>query len=140
MKPSISDKRSNLTDEVRKKKDENLKTIFSFCTKTKNEDNQGPKKFNTGIKRSKQETEKPVKSLRNYIKQKCKWVTFLFVIYTIVFGAVMSIPILVNHFRVISQNQAEQERSITFRAQALSPEIERVITEWSCKSIYKSMM
>ena len=101
----------NLTDKPQKTTLEKLKSFFSFCTKKKNNDDSGWTKFKNGIKRSKHG--KPVKSLRLYIEQKCKWIIFLFVTYIIFFGLVVSTPMLINHFRTISRNETEQERSVT---------------------------
>ena len=103
-KPSLKTFKSN---------DEKLKTVSSLCTK--NRKKQSLKKLTNEIKKSKQEIEKPVKSLRSYIEQKCKWTISLFVVYTIIFGAIVSTPVLVKHFQVISQNETEQERSINYR-------------------------
>ena len=41
-----------------------------------------------------------------------KWVILLLVVHIIIFGAVVSGPILVNRFRFMNQNETEQERSI----------------------------
>ena len=106
------DERSNYSDENRKTKDEKLKTFSSLCTKKKNKNNLGIKKFNIDTKRSKHEIDKSIKSLRSYIKQKWKWVTFLFVIYTVIVAAVVSTPAVATHFRVINRIETEQERSI----------------------------
>ena len=79
----------------------------------KNENNPRFKKFNDlNIKRSRNKIEKPFKSLRDYMKQKFKWVICLFSIYVIIFGAVTSTPIVFNYFTVTRQNETKQERFI----------------------------
>ena len=80
-----------------------------------NKNDHGLKKFDNSIKRSKHELMKSDKSLRSYIKQKWKWIFILFILYAIVFGAVLSTPILINHFRVTSRNETEKERSVSYR-------------------------
>ena len=169
------------TDENQKTFLEKLKSFFCFCLAKKNKDDSRLKKSNSRIKRSKNETQKPVlpnatkktfleklgtffssitgkkrknnhhlkkssttgelnnqpqktflektksffcfykakknkvqkppvKSLRAYIKQNCKWIIFSLVIYIIIFGAVVSTPVIINHLRAIRQNETEQER------------------------------
>ena len=68
---------------------------------------------NSGINTSKEEIKRPGKSLRHFIIQKCKWVILLVVSYVIIVGAAVTTPIIVNHFRIRSQNETKQERSIT---------------------------
>ena len=89
---------------------EKLKSIFRCCKRKKIKDNPRLKKFNYGIKRPKNDIKRLDKSLRRYIKQKLKLVIFFIVIYITIFGAVVSIPITVNHLRIIGQNQIKQER------------------------------
>ena len=108
-KLNTANKGSDLTNKSQKTIIEKMKSCFSFCTREKNKDNPKLEK----LKRSKNESKEQVKSLRRYIKQKLKWVVLSFVIYIIIFGGVLSTPFVVNHFRVISQNQTEQERFIT---------------------------
>ena len=86
------------------------KSIFSCCKRKKIKDIPRLKKFNYGIKRSKNDIKRLDKSLRWYIKQKLKLVIFLIVIYIIIFGAIVSIPITVNHLSNIGQNETKQER------------------------------
>ena len=92
-----TDERDNLTDEPQKTF---LKKMTSFvgCCRAK--------------KKPKNENKKEDKSLRTYIKQNLKWVILLLVFYIIIFGAVVSVPILVNHYRDMNQNETDQERSI----------------------------
>ena len=90
-----------------------LKSFFSFLTRRKVKNIARLKKINCGVKGYKNEIRKSDKSLRSYIKRNCKWVAFLIVIYTIIFGAIVSAPVAVNHLRTISRNESEQERFIT---------------------------
>ena len=92
VKPNKDDKRADLTHEPQKTKLETF--IKSF------------------FKRPEKVDRKPVKSLRNYIKQKWKWIIVLIVTYIIVLGGILSAPILVNHLRITSQNQTKKERFI----------------------------
>ena len=89
---------------------EKLKSIFRCCKRKKIKDNPRLKKFNYGIKRPKNDIKRLDKSLRRYIKQKLKLVIFLMVIYIIIFGAIGSIPMTVNHLSNIGQNETKQER------------------------------
>ena len=110
------------TDKVRKTFLEKLKSFFCFCTAKKNKDlSDEPQK--TCLEKirlliccckakKRPEKQKQNKSLRIYIKQNWKWVISLLVVYIIISGAVVSVPILVNHFRVMNRNETEQERSI----------------------------
>ena len=106
---------SDLNDKPQRTILEKLKSFSCFCTRKKNKDNPTLKQFNNDIKKSDHMTEKPVQSLRSYIKQKWKWTLLILVTYVIVFGAVVSTPFIVGHFRghftVI--NETEQERFIT---------------------------
>ena len=105
---------SKLKKESEKNNDiRRLIKIYSKMKNSKkmNKNDHGVKKFDNSIKRSKPELVKPDKSLRSYMK----WLYILFVFYTIIFGAVLSTPILVNHFRFTSRNETEQERSITYK-------------------------
>ena len=113
VKLNNTDECSNPTHEPQKRKLKKLTSFFSFCAKTKNKDNPGLKRSNWGIKKSKKEHQKLVKSLRSYIKQKLKWAILLFVVYIIFLSGIVSTPILVKHLRVRGQNQTKQERSIT---------------------------
>ena len=92
------------TDETYKTAVEKLKSV---------KDNKRLKKLESDIKISQDETKKSNYSLRCYIKQKCKMVTFLFVIYIVIFVTFVSMPFVHNHTRVVSKNETEQERSIT---------------------------
>ena len=107
---------SKLKKESEKNNDiRRLIKIYSKMKNSKkmNKNDHGVKKFDNSIKRSKPELVKPDKS--SYMKQKWKRLYILFVFYTIIFGAVLSTPILVNHFRFTSRNETEQERSITYK-------------------------
>ena len=109
---------SKLKKESEKNNDiRRLIKIYSKMKNSKkmNKNDHGLKKFDNSIKRSKPEIVKPDKSLRSYMKQKWKRIYILFVFYAIIFGAVLSTPILVNHFRVINRNETDQERSITYK-------------------------
>ena len=108
-KLNTANKGSDLIDKSQKTIIEKMKSCFSFCTRKKNKDNPKLEK----LKSSKDESKEQVKSLRRYIKQKLKWVILSLFIYIIIFGGVLSIPFIVNHFRVISQNQTKKERFIT---------------------------
>ena len=111
---NTDDERDNLTDEVQKTFLEKMKSFFCFCTAEKDKNNSRLNKLNHTIKRPKNEIQKQDKSFRIYIKRNCKWVIFLLVIYIIIVGAVVTKPILFNHFRVeASLNETEKERSIT---------------------------
>ena len=87
-----------------------VKSIFSCCKRKKIKDIPRLKKFNYGINRSQNDIKRPDKSLKRYIKQKLKLIIFLIIIYVIIFGAIISIPITVNHLRIIGQNEIKQER------------------------------
>ena len=116
-KSKSADERS---DEPRKTLLEKLKSTFSCCKRKKIKNNPTLKKFNYGIKRSKNDIKKLDKSLRPYIKQKLKWVTFFILIYVIIFVAIISISISVNHLEplsVVSQNKTKQERFISSKVQ-----------------------
>ena len=114
LKISTTDnERDNLNDEPQKTFFEKMKSFFCFCTSKEDKNNSRLNKLNHTIKRPKKETQKPDKSFRIYIKRNCKWVIFLLIIYIAILGTVVTTPILVNHFRVISLNELEQERSIT---------------------------
>ena len=89
---------------------EKLKSIFRCCKRKKIKDNPRLKKFNYGIKRPKNNIKRLDKSLRRYIKQKLKLVIFLIVVYIIIFGAIVSIPITMNYLSIIGQNETKQER------------------------------
>ena len=111
---------------------EKLGTFFSSITGKKRKNNHHLKKSSTTgelnnqpqktflektksffcfYKAKKNKVQKPpVKSLRAYIKQNCKWIIFSLVIYIIIFGAVVSTPVIINHLRAIRQNETEQER------------------------------
>ena len=89
---------------------EKLKSIFRCCKRKKIKDNPRLKKFNYGIKRPKNNIKRLDKSLRLYIKQKLKLVIFLIVVYIIIFGAIVSIPITVNYLSIIGHNEIKQER------------------------------
>ena len=95
---NMASESSDLIDKPEKTILAKLKSLFSFCTGKKNETN--PRLKNS------------YSSLRRYIKQKCKLIILLFIIYIIIFGAVVSIPFVMNHLRIISQNQTQQERLI----------------------------
>ena len=97
-----SGERNNLTDETQK----------TFLEKILKTSNSRLAKFNHAIKKHKNGMQKQDKSIRMYIKQNCKWVILFLVVYIIIFGAVVSGPILVNHFRVLNRNETEQERSM----------------------------
>ena len=107
---STTDERDNLTDKPQKTFLEKMKLFICFCTK-KNKSNSSPRN-NHAIKKLKNEIQSQDKSLRTFIKQNWKWVISLLVVYIIISGAVVSVPILVNHFRVMNRNETEQERSI----------------------------
>ena len=113
VKLNTADESSNPTHEPQKPKFKKLKSLFSFCPKVKNKDNPGLKQLKCGIKKSKSEVKKPVKSLRSHIKQKWKWAVFLVVMYITFLSGLVSTPILVNHLRTTSQNQTKQDRFIT---------------------------
>ena len=102
-----ADERADLTHEPEKTGLEKFKS-FLFCTRKKNKDGPKQKQFKDFIKRSKK-----VKSLRNYIKQKWKWIVLFLVNYILTLGEIVSMPILVNRFGGASQNQTEKERFIT---------------------------
>ena len=106
-------KKPESTDEQTQKSIlEKMKSLFRCCRRKTIKDNPSLKKFNYEIKRSDNDTKNLDKSLGRYIKQKLKWVLFLFVIYVLVFGAILSIPITLNHLNVIDQNETKQERFI----------------------------
>ena len=69
-------------------------------------------------KRSKQDVVKRTKSLKSYMKRNWKMIIIMFFFHTITFGAILSTPIVLNHFSVTtrdkltSQNQTEKERFI----------------------------
>ena len=99
---------------------EKLKSIFSCCKRKNIKANPSVEKPNYGIKRSKSHIKKLDKSLKRYIKQKLKWVVFLFVVYVVIFGAIVSIPITVNHLSEIGQNETKQERFTSYFFERLS--------------------
>ena len=84
---------------------ERSETNFSFSMKAK-------KKTNYGVKISKEDVLKPIKSLRSYIEQHWNKVLTILLFYIILFGAIVSTPIVINHFGVQNQNQTEKERFI----------------------------
>ena len=102
---------SNLTGEPGKTKPGKLKSFFCFCTK-KNKETPGLKKFNYDVKKSGKETQKSDKSLQTYFRRNWKPVIFLFFMYLLAIGTIISTPVIVNHFKVTSQNQTEKERFI----------------------------
>ena len=103
---------------AKRKNDDRRLIKFSSCIKRfkkMNKNDHRQRKLNNTIKRFKHDIVKPDKSQRSFIKHKRKSMFILFVIffiYTIILGAVVSTPTLVNHFRVKSQNQTKQEKSI----------------------------
>ena len=112
-KLNTADERPNLTEEPQKKKLGKLKSCLTSCTKRKNKDNSRLERFNFGGTRSRNEYEKQMKSFRDHIAKNCKWVVLLFFIYIIILGAIISVPIYVNHLRARTQNKTEQERFVT---------------------------
>ena len=98
-KSTKTDEHPNLTNETR-------------TTAKKNKDKPRLQQFNYGVKRTRDETEKPVKSLRVYIKTKWKWVVLLFITYITILGATVSTPIVLNHLRDRNQNKTQQGRFI----------------------------
>ena len=125
--------RKSMLSKTNDTKLDKVKSLSDTKARKKSEDSLALKKFEHGIKRSEKEIKKSSKSLRLYIKQKCKWVTFMFVIYIIILGAVISMPFIHNHFRVMSQNGTEQERSITRKIPKGLVKSMKLIIEHSCK-------
>ena len=123
LKSKTTDKHDSLIDEPQKSFLEKVSVFFKSIT-WKKKKNLSLKKSSTTHERDvladqpkipKKEMQKQDKSLRIYIEQNCKWAILLLVIYIITFGAVVSGPILFNHFRVMNQNETEQERPIISR-------------------------
>ena len=112
-KLNTADERPNLTEEPQKTKLGKLKSCLTSCTKRKNRDNSRLERFNYGGTRSRNEYEKQIKSFRDHIEKNCKWVVLLFFIYIIILGAIISVPVYVNHLKARTPNQTEQERFVT---------------------------
>ena len=110
MSLKISTSTDEQSDKPQKTMLEKLKSFFSCCKTEKIKDNPRLKKFNYGIKRSKNDIKRLNKSLGCYIKQKLKLVTSLIIIYIIIFGAIVSIPITVIHLSQNGGNETTQER------------------------------
>ena len=128
------DEGSDLADKPQKTTFEKLKSLLSFYSEKTIEDNQRLRKIKHGYKRSKNEIKERGKSLRQCIKQNRKWVIIVFVIYIIVFGAVVSTPVIVNHLKNISQNETKQERFCYFKnsSENLQPDFNRFIVIIHC--------
>ena len=111
VKSSSTDERDSVTDELQKTFLEKMRLLICCCTSKKNKNNSRLKNITKKLKNEVQK-KKQDKSLRIYIKQNTKWVILLLVVHIIIFGAIVSGPILVNYFRFMNQNETEQERSI----------------------------
>ena len=92
---------------------ERSETDLRFLPDEKHIDNRGIKKTIHAVKRSKKDVGKPLKSLKTYIEQKWNKVLAMILCYIIFIGAILSTPIVINHFGVKSKNQTEKERFIT---------------------------
>ena len=110
----ITDECSNPTGEPEKSKPGKLKSFFCICTK-KNKETSRLKNFNHGVKITGKEVQKSDKSLRTYTRRNWKLAIFLFFIYILAIGTIVSTPVIINHFKVTSQNQTEKERFINLK-------------------------
>ena len=93
---------------------ERSKAEFSFLTDKKSSFYSRLEKISYAVKRSKAEVQKSMKSLRSFIERNFNKVLSMLFIYIICFGAIISTPILINHYGVKSHNQTEQERFIAW--------------------------
>ena len=94
---------------------EHSKTDLSLLKAEKKNSRYALKRYNLyNIISYKPRIRNTVKSLRGYIEKKCYKVITMLLFYIIFLGAILSTPILINHFERKSHNQTEKERSKTY--------------------------